>query len=616
MTEAEELELLELEEQEARAAKSPEWSKVAATETPDPVTLGAGSTGAAHAARHLSFGLGDKIIAGMQSVDDYRKDKTGQSLGDIYEHNLAFNDRLLEDSDKAHPAARWVGNGLGIGGNLAALAAVAPARAALAARGLLPAAAKAVPAATILGRTIQGALEGGKTGGALGAVGGFGSARGDNAISHTALGAALGLLTGGTLGAAGGAGAGWLAQRQQPKPSMPATIAEVSQETGHNLPVVAKGIVPDPEAQVLQKYGVPLTLGQMQPGGMASEAEEAALRVPFLGKVVEGQRKAAEQGWRNAVIDQARTPLEGPLRAGDAMGALNGIKKDFRVAYGQIADRPAAALAAHPETGELVHPREALKAIFADPTYQAGGDDLRAVGRIFTDQLAKVENLQSAGEPIKAGVLMDMREGFRDAAHLADLNGKRSLSMMFADAAESLTGGLKGTQLPRDVEFLNKTDAAYSKFMKVAGATMRAGHNVEEGEFGPKQLGAELMKSYGLKFATDKDAGGPLRELARAGKYAFTPREAATGHGEKLRSALGLGLGHEVARVNADPGTQKLFMLAARRAAERGTPDMLPPSAGEIERALAGALNRAPVTASSVSPAIAGLQDLLGARRK
>lgn len=578
---------------------------------PPPVTLGAGATGAFHAARHLSFGLGDKLAAALQALGDLRHDKTGKSFGQLYDNNLAFNDRLLEDSDAAHPAARWVGNAIGFGGNLAALAGLAPIRAALAARGLAPAAARTIAAPSVLGRALQGAGEGFKTGTALGAVGGFGASRGDTTTLSVLLGAGLGGLTGGALGGAGGAVAAKLAARQLPSPETPRLLSDIAKETGHPLPMVARGITPDPEAQVLQRYGVPLTLGQMQPKGIASEAEEAALRVPVLGKSIEAQRQAAEQGWRDAVINEARSPIEGPVGPGGAIDKLHRIKQEFSRAYEQIAEKPAAALATHPESGELVHPREAFEAILRDPSYQAGDADLGVVRRLFEDQLGKMERMQGAEKTIKARLLMNMREHLRDAAQNARLNGNNATSSMFQDAADSMSGGLRGTIPAKDVEFLNKTDAAYSKFMKVAGAAKRAARNAEEGEFGPKQLSAELEKAYGMKFATDPNAGASLRDLARAGKYAFTPREPMTGHGERLKGALGLALGPQVERANRDPATQALFMLAAQRAAQNG-PKMQPPAAGAIERALAEVLGRTPASAASVSPEVSAALQSLG----
>jgi hypothetical protein len=582
----------------------------------DPVTLGAGDTGAFHAMRHLSFGLGDKILAAIQSLDDMRRDKTGKSFGDTYDRNLAFNDGLIEDSDQAHPVARWVGNGIGVGGNLVGLAAMAPARAALAARGLVPAAERVLVAPSVFGRALQGASEGFRTGAPVGAASGFGASRGGNSGFDTTLGALAGGLAGGALGGVGGGISAKLAARAQPRPGVSVTLVDLAREANQPLPMVARGVSPDPEAQLLQRYGVPITLGQMQPGGLASEAEEAALRVPILGKAIEGQHAAAEQGWRDAVINTARGPVEGPVGPGGAIDKIGRIKQDLSAAYEQIADRPAAALATHPETGELVHPREALGAILQDPQYQAGADDLGRAGKIFENQLAKMERLQETGQPIKARTLMDMRSDLREAAQLARLNSNHSAAMMFQDAADSMTGGLRGTQVGKDLSLLDQTDAAWSKMMKVAGAIKRAGGQAEEGEFGPKQLSAELQKAYGLRFATDASVGGELRDLARAGKYAFTKRAPMTGHGDKLKSALGLALGPQVFRANMDPATQTLFMLAAQRAAQEGAPSMLPPAAGEIEQTLGALLGRTPLAASSVSPAVASLQGLLNGGRR
>lgn len=570
-------------------------------------TLGAGTTGLAHFQRHLAFGLGDKINAFFQSIGDKLHDKTGKKFGDIYDNNLAFNDRLLERSDEAHPVAKWVGNGLGFAGNVAATAALAPARAALAARGVVPAAAKAVVAPTIAGRALQGALEGAKVGGTLGAVGGYGAARGDNTALGIGLGGTLGALTGGTLGAGGGTVAGILAKRAQGKTIPAATATEVAKEAGLDIPVLAKGVTPDPEAQVLQKYGVPLTLGQMQPGSIVSEAEEAALRVPVLKGQVAAQRAAAEQGWRDAVINEARAPVEGPVGPGSAIEKLERLKGDFRQAYGEIADKAAGPAATHHETGEVVSPREALEAILGDATYQAGNDDQAIVQRIFENELGKLERAQAAGQPIKAGLLQDIRSGLREAAQRARLQpGGNARAQMFQDAAESIGGGLRAT-LPEDaVKLLKRTDAAYSKFMRVVDAAYNARQHAEEGEFGPKQLSQALAKAYGKRLATDSEAGGSLRELSRAGKYAFTNRDPLTGHGDKLKAGFGLSVGSQVERANRDPALQTAFMLAAQRSDALGGPRTIPPAAGPFGQAVSRALEDMP-RGAVLDPEVAAL---------
>lgn len=151
--------------------------------------LGAGTTAALHFSRHGAFGLGDKITAGVEAIHDLMHDKTGNvTFGDAYDRNLAFNDQLLDRSDEAHPVARWLGNAAGVGLSTAAT---------LGAGGALRGAQAAGAAPTVA----ELALEGGRTGAALGAVGGYGADRSKDALG-TALNVGAGALTGGVTGGA------------------------------------------------------------------------------------------------------------------------------------------------------------------------------------------------------------------------------------------------------------------------------------------------------------------------------------------------------------------------------------------------------------------------------
>lgn len=181
----------------AQAADTKGWTLEAAggaraPAAPD-VSLGATDTGLFHFARHLTAGMGDKIIAGEGALSDYLHDKTGKTtVGDAYERNLAFNDKTLEVSDKVHPTARWVGNTAGVAGSTLALGLPNLLRGA--------GAAAATPVAgRVLGRAVAESM---KVGGALGAASGFGNSRADSlqgTAEDTLEGGVDGLLAGGTL---------------------------------------------------------------------------------------------------------------------------------------------------------------------------------------------------------------------------------------------------------------------------------------------------------------------------------------------------------------------------------------------------------------------------------
>ncbi len=571
-------------------------------------TVGPITTAAVHFARHGAFGLGDKITAAIAALMDH--DKTGKTFGQKYDQNLAFNDQVMEASDQAHPVARWLGNLGGVGVNMAAMTMAPGAiatRAPVAARALGIGQQAAPEALTLGGRMLRGALEGAKVGGVTGAVGGYGAARGNEGLG-TGIGTLAGVALGAPMGALGVPFAEWLAKRATPQ------VAALQDVEG--LPLMAKQVHPTQEAQTLQRYGVPVTLGQMDPHSLANVVEEGALRVPFLDKAVGAQREAAEQGWRDAVINEARSPVEGPVGPGGAVEKAERIKGDFKQAYDEIADKFAGPAATHPETGEIVSPREALEGILKDVTYQAGNDDETIVRRIFENELSKIEKTQAAGQPIKAGLLQDMRSGLREAAQRARLQpGGHARAQMFQDAADSIGGGLRAT-LPADaVAKLNATDAAYSKFMRVTDAIYAARQNAEEGEFGPKQLSQALAKAYGKKLATNSEAGGSLRELSRAGKSVFTPRTPLNGHGDALKGKAGMALGEILRRANENPEAQSAFMQAAREAAANGgQPNMTPAVAGLWGRLAARGFSEVPFAPTASNEAGATLADLLSPR--
>jgi hypothetical protein len=182
-----------------------------------PGDIGAAGTLGAHTARHLSFGLGDKVIAGLSALDDLSHREGSGSVGplygalkhaltpgdhtlsDAYKRDLAFNDQALEASDEAHPVARWAGNAAGVAGSM-----LVPGGALRLMRGA-PAAVAAAPAVSqgLWQLTKSGAAAGAKNGTAIGALGGLGSSRSDDlggTVADTALGAGIGLVGGTILG--------------------------------------------------------------------------------------------------------------------------------------------------------------------------------------------------------------------------------------------------------------------------------------------------------------------------------------------------------------------------------------------------------------------------------
>jgi hypothetical protein len=225
---AEEVKALGLDAEEPSASAprklSPDEAKAlgldddsAPAPTPGPRDFGAANTFGAHFARHLSFGLGDKVTAAIESLQDlaHSKTKTLSDLPDIYRSNLAFNDKTLERADAEHPVARWAGNVAGVAGSMA----VPIGAARLAASGALGANAAAQSVGAAGAALPQLARAGRNFGTVAGGLGAFGADRSDSALgtaANTALGTTMGALAGYAspyVGAAIGRGAGALGER-------------------------------------------------------------------------------------------------------------------------------------------------------------------------------------------------------------------------------------------------------------------------------------------------------------------------------------------------------------------------------------------------------------------
>lgn len=201
MTEAEELELLELEKQKAESAqpKPPATPSRAADTT-------AGQAFVENLGNAGTFGLGDEIGAGIQAGLGLLHGDT--NVGQNYREALADNRRILHAANEQHPYASAAGGLTGGVLNTIATSPVALAKLGAVGKGA-SSLLNASKSATVLGRLGQAA----KVGATTGALYGLGSNENDltsgkledylGAAKDTALGGAGGAAIGSTLQGAG-----------------------------------------------------------------------------------------------------------------------------------------------------------------------------------------------------------------------------------------------------------------------------------------------------------------------------------------------------------------------------------------------------------------------------
>lgn len=485
---------------------------------PEP-TLGATSTGAFHAVRHLGVGLGDKVMAAEQAVSDLMHDKTGRvSFGDAYRRNLAFNDKLIEASDVAHPTARWTGNILGVGGNMAAMAAVGPARAAMGLAQAAPTVGKLT-----LGQLIkQGVKQGAKLGAAFGAIGGYGADRSDSTLGtvlNTGLGAGLGAGISSGLGAVlplAARGLGGLVQLGAP-------LARL----------IRGGYVrPTPEARALTSRGVNLTLGQMDPGSLTGRIEELAAK----------QEGGALGTLRNRAVDEGRDVLLAQAKAAGAKPPTRGAPvtqqlEELREGFSKLYDDALSGVKIQPEKylgegkwqGLLTDPEvkgvAQVEGLFERAANNKGIDADPAVrGRALAWLTNKAKALmpETSGPDmgtVDAKSVQALRTQLRDKLRSLGHEGEdRSLREIYDQAEKSVTELLE-SQLPADkLGALKSADTSYRNLLAIEDAAKRAFVNGKE--FTPAQL---------LQAIRSRGSTPELEELARNAQSVFSANYPPTG---------------------------------------------------------------------------------------
>lgn len=471
MTDAEKAELLQLLEAKAKAT-----ARVKKDEPGFLMSLGRGGLQGA------TMGFGDELIGGgVTSLIQAGANMLPKSLaqkwdvaqapaGDAYRFGRDEERKANAAAQKAH---KWAYLGGNVAGGLAS-AAVTPGFAAAKGAGLG-----------------MRALAGLGNGVAQGAVFGLGASE-----AKDVAGMVKDTLTGGVVGGA----------------------------LGGALPVVGAGgraiyrgiVKPTEAAKFLERQGVDnLTVGQMQPGSLLAQLEEAGTSVSGAGPAIQAQREAAKTAWQEAVMREALPPgMAPPARGTPAHEALDAAYGGFEAAYA-----PAKA-AAIPEAAARALPR-ALSAATERPGVLATDETRRVVDKFLQNEATLLDKVSPAAEQLLQ-IRSNIRRAARDALRGEDYTKGQLLEGAEAEVTKSLEAQLSGAELVA----LRKADQAYSKYKTVEGAMHRAGD--APGGMTPAMLSNQL-KSTMDRGAYARGGGDELRDLAAAGRQALDTRSPVTG---------------------------------------------------------------------------------------
>ena len=340
---------------------------------------------------------------------------------------------------------------------------------------------------------------------------------------------------------------------------------------------LARGLKRTPEAQTLLDKGVDLTPGLLNPEGQRNASEEAAQSLPLVGSMIARARGNALKGYQQKVVSEAAAPGASVAPA-DVHDMLNEAYRSFQPLYDQAKGFKVSPVIMR--SGSDIPLSKAFTQAVADKSALAGKDDRSIVKNFLDNELSRLNGTSDS--------LLDARSNVRDAIRKANLAGKGAQADLLKNGAQALTLALQ-SQLPKDaIDSLNTADSKYGTYKLIEDAVARS--KDRSAGLTPTNL-QDAVAAATPKGAYARGGGGPLRDLASAGKAVFDVRSPPTG--ARMETMLpGMAAAHAHPLLSLPPALLRLGLTAtpAGRALAAGTTP--------IQRALQGRLAAIPAPAA------------------
>lgn len=493
-------------------------------------------TGAQKALDGATFGFGDEIWSGVESLFN---DKS-------YDENLAENRTDEEQYAKEHPAwnlASELIGGLATGGLGAAKVAGAKA---------LGAGGKALANA--------GMGAGGSAGHLFGEGEGSFKERGRNVTDN------LGTVAAGA--------------------ALPAALSGVGK-------LASKGVqrMNRPEVQRLREKGVQPTVGQTL-GGTANRLEEAAQNVPFLG--VRQARQRAQDEWRKSFFDDALAPLGKKVDDADPQQMMIQAERAVDDAYDSaralMPDGIVVNMGLRDSLGTI-------KTKVAEGGYGLNGDELKDFNRVWKNMKPLFANkgkvsqkdLQKIDQALsktagKSTASKELKEAVGDLrAAFSDYVGSKNPA--YKEAYDKAQSSFMGLARLRDAA-TKDAEGAFTPGQAVT-ATRRQDKSASKGTTGEGYLQREAQDARRVLGDKVNDSGTAERLIATGGAGsgavglltgAVNPLAALAGAGAIGAGRLGSGRGAQKTIVDALMGAGRVTDYVGQRGGAAG---MLAPIVAE-----------------------------------
>lgn len=299
---------------------------------------------------------------------------------------------------------------------------------------------------------------------------------------------------------------------------------------------VAKGAgrvlapVVDPAVARLRDAGVKLTTGQAL-GGAFNRAEAKLQALPIVGDMIRSARRRSLATYNTAAFNEALQPLGKTLPKG-----VEGVRA-HAFAQRQFADAYDEARA-----GMRFNVDDEFKAGLAslNETVSGGGLDdagIRRLNTIFKSKVAR-RVAQGGQEGVDGNTYKRI---VSDLGQIARNNAVKDpeLASAVSELSSLVDQAARRVSDPAAAAKLAKADEGYAKFVRIEGASARAGGG--PGEFTPAQLRAEVQRQSGTKRSREYLRGDALmQELADAGVDVLPENIPDSGTPERLLMNAGV----------------------------------------------------------------------------
>jgi hypothetical protein len=282
-----------------------------------------------------------------------------------------------------------------------------------------------------------------------------------------------------------------------------------------------EGLSRTPSAQRLLDAGIDLTPGQMNASGPMNQFEQASESIPGMKQLIDPARENAERQYQARIIQAGAAPGAPPIRPSENIhDMLTQAYESYAPYYDQAKGYPVKAVIMNDQVPDV-----SLSAAF-DAAAKASGVPKslqKSEAAWLQDRLTQLPKNPDSADLLE--LRSDIRNRGRGFALKTDTDAEHIATI--ADRAQSKVTQALSSQLPAEpLQALSTADSNYGNYKIIENAVAKSKDNLAG--LTPQKL-SQAVYDATRDGAYARGAGGPLRDLARAGTDVFQNVSPPTG---------------------------------------------------------------------------------------